>query len=131
MVNNEDWVCPGHGTPVEKKGKYYFLYHSYDKKTNAFTGRQGILNEFHFTKDNWVAFVNKKDTTRNTTATTIRDKFNGQKLSLQWQWSVFQHIKYQLKDGALELFAMPESSGAFIGRKILSGNYEATPVLLT
>ncbi len=58
---NMDWKCPGHGTPVEKNGKYYFLYHAYSTTTGAYGGRQGLLNEFEFTPDGWLRFLNSND----------------------------------------------------------------------
>jgi beta-xylosidase len=129
MINSQKWVCPGHGTPVEKDGRYYFLYHSYDKSTNAFTGRQGILREFTFTPDHWVEFVKENDTASRTTAADLRDEFNSHKLSDAWQWSVFQNINYSMKEGSLQLGASPDLTGAFIGQKILSGDYNASTVI--
>ncbi|MDQ6813397.1 MAG: glycoside hydrolase family 43 protein, partial [Bacteroidota bacterium] len=43
LIDSENWICKGHGTAIEKDGKYFFLYHAYDRKTSAFTGRQGLL----------------------------------------------------------------------------------------
>jgi beta-xylosidase len=61
ITNTNKWVCPGHGTAVEKDGRYYFLYHAYDKTTNIFTGRQGILSEFKFTDDQWIEFLKDEE----------------------------------------------------------------------
>src|SRR5918993_2228076 len=36
LVNTGKWKCPGHGTPIEKDGRYYFLYHAYDTATSIF-----------------------------------------------------------------------------------------------
>src|SRR5690606_18424283 len=30
LVNSGEWICPGHGTPIEKDGKFYFMYHAYN-----------------------------------------------------------------------------------------------------
>ncbi|MCH5687665.1 glycoside hydrolase family 43 protein [Niabella sp. W65] len=29
LADNDRWKCPGHGTPVEKDGRFYYLYHGY------------------------------------------------------------------------------------------------------
>ena len=124
LKNSEQWTCPGHGTAIEKDGKFYFLHHAYDKKTNVFTGRQGILSEFRFTPDGWVEFINSPVAV--TKPTPVQDNFDGQNLPLGWEWSVFQTINYQLKGGNLQLSALPEAAGAFIGQKTLTGNYTST-----
>jgi beta-xylosidase len=129
LKNNEQWICPGHGTPIEKDGRYYFLHHAYDKKTNAFTGRQGVLSEFKFTPDGWVKFVNIPEPFA--TPAPVADDFNNRKLSVNWQWSVFQkEIKYKLRKGHLELKGSNVSAGAFMGQKILTGDFTARVDLL-
>ncbi|MDQ6815000.1 MAG: glycoside hydrolase, partial [Bacteroidota bacterium] len=107
---------------------FYFLHHAYDRKTNAFTGRQGLLSEFRFTSDGWVKFVNVPEPISK--PAPITDEFDGRTLSLNWQWSVFQKdIQYKIKKGNLRLNASTVSSGAFIGQKILTGDYTATAIL--
>lgn len=124
LKNNSEWICPGHGTPIEKDGRYYFLHHAYDKKTNAFTGRQGVLSEFKFTPDGWVKFVNVPS--QNPKPAPVVDNFDENKLPLGWEWSVFQpNIKYKLKKGHLRLKSAPIPSGAFMGQKILTGDFRA------
>jgi beta-xylosidase len=125
LGNDNEWKCPGHGTPVEKDGKYYFLYHAYDKNTNVYTGREGLLIEFRFTADGWIEFI--KDTAVSDVAmVSITDNFSGRTISNNWQWSVFQPVIYNQKRGNLELMAMPSPSGAYLGVKTLSGNYTST-----
>lgn len=129
LKNNEQWICPGHGTPIEKDGHYYFLHHAYDKTTNAFTGRQGLLSEFSFTADGWVKFVNAPEPISKPASVT--DNFDGRSLSLNWQWSVFEKdIKYKVKKGNLLLSATNVSAGTFVGQKILTGNFTATASLI-
>jgi xylan 1,4-beta-xylosidase len=129
LKSNEQWICPGHGTPIEKDGRYYFLHHAYDKVTNAFTGRQGLLSEFRFTADGWVKFVNIPEPIAK--PAPVADDFDGRNLSLNWQWSVFQkNIKYKVKKSTLRLRAANVPPGAFIGQKILSGDFTATANLI-
>jgi beta-xylosidase len=128
LTNTENWICPGHGTPVEKDGKYYFLYHGYDKKSNAFTGREGLLQEFTFTADGWVAFE-KPNSTPIQRQASFTDEFKGRKLDQTWQWSVFQNIDQLKKGGRIKLSGLPTSTGAFLGQKTMSGDYNATTVI--
>ncbi|MCW3105532.1 MAG: xylB [Segetibacter sp.] len=128
LIDSENWICKGHGTAIEKDGKYYFLYHAYDKKTSAFTGRQGLLQEFNFTPDNWINFINTKNDTVSQVK-VVTDEFKGNKLNDIWQWSVFEDINYKMKDGELRLSALHGPSGSFIGQKILSDNYTATTLI--
>jgi beta-xylosidase len=125
LANDNEWKCPGHGTPIEKDGKYYFLYHAYDKNTNVYTGREGLLIEFRFTPNGWIEFI--KDTAVNDVAlTSFTDEFSGRSINSNWQWSVFQPVNFKQKRGRLELMAMPAVSGAYLGVKTISGNYTST-----
>jgi xylan 1,4-beta-xylosidase len=125
LRDSEKWKCPGHGTPVEKDGRFYFLYHAYNKESNIFTGREGLIQEFRLTNDKWIEFISS-----DLPASPIRsvnDSFNGQKLGEQWQWSVFQSPSIVLNKGNLELTADDKfGSGSYIGTKVLSNNYDAT-----
>lgn len=125
LENDEEWKCPGHGTPIEKNGKYYFLYHAYDNETSVYTGREGMLIEFRFTPDGWIEFV-KENESKDVALTSITDKFRGNQLAQHWQWSVFQPVTYTQSGGELQLAAMPSPSGAYVGIKTTSGNYTAT-----
>jgi xylan 1,4-beta-xylosidase len=124
LKTNKEWKCPGHGTPVEKEGKFYFLFHAYHGKSDVYVGRQGVLSEFKFTPDNWIEFLSEP-VGPGSIPSAIVDEFNGNALSPHWQWSVFQKIKYNVAQGKLQLTASPEISGAFAGQKIFTGDYEA------
>jgi xylan 1,4-beta-xylosidase len=129
QTGDDNWKCPGHGTPVELDGKYYFLYHAYNKESDVYTGRQGILQEFQFTSDNWIELID------NTTVVAaipseIKDEFNGNTLDKDWQWSVFNPVKTSLRNGRLTFSAKPSNGGAFIGFKTFSANHQSEIVLL-
>lgn len=128
LKNTNQWICPGHGTAIEKDGRFYFLHHAYDKKTNAFTGRQGVLSEFKFTSDGLVQFVNNPAPIPKPAPVT--DNFDGKSLSLNWQWSVFQQPKFKVKKGTIQLKSLNNPSGAFLGQKILIGDFSATTTLV-
>ncbi|MFL5739553.1 MAG: family 43 glycosylhydrolase [Flavisolibacter sp.] len=125
LKNLGRWTCPGHGTPIEKDGHYYFLFHAYDRSSNIFTGRQGLLMEYRFTTDNWIEFL-PSENNADAQPQNVSEKFKGHDLSNQWQWTVFQHPSYSLHKGMLWLEASQNGAGSFIGQKIESGNYIAT-----
>ena len=130
VAASEEWKCPGHGTPVVKDGEFYFLYHAYDKESNVYAGRQGVISEFTFTDDGWIEFINSPGTDHPIQRET-KDAFAGDTLSDQWQWSVFQKPKYVQRNGRLELMAANTKSGAYLGMKTLSGNYDADVILFS
>ena len=125
LTKNEGWTCPGHGTPVDKNGKHYFMYHAYNKTTNVYTGREVLLNEYRFTSDGWIEFVNAKSFGE-PAISNVKDDFSETALSNQWQWSVFQQPKYELKAGDLYLTASRNAAGNFVAQKTITGNYHAT-----
>lgn len=83
---DEAWKCPGHGTFVKKdNGTYVYIYHAYNKQSNVFTGREGMLAELHWQTDKgWPSFVTRplaKNTSGN-----IRASFKELKPAKFWQW---------------------------------------------
>jgi xylan 1,4-beta-xylosidase len=129
LTSTQEWTCPGHGTPIEKDGKHYFMYHAYDKQSTVFTGRQGLLIEYLFKDDGWIEFVKNNNEEPDFTIKNTSDNFKGNTLSDKWQWSVFQNPDYKLQGGEIYLTAMPVPSGAFLGQKTYSANYTATTKL--
>lgn len=125
LVTEDKWKCPGHGTPVEKDGRFYFLYHAYDTSGGVYTGRQGLLKEFAFTEDGWVKFIDDQQPDA-TFPREREDEFRRSKLSDQWQWSVFQNVEAKQRGRRLELSALPEAGGAYLGQKTYSLNYQVT-----
>lgn len=130
LSNDTNWKCAGHGTPVEKEGKYYFLYHAYDSTSNVYAGRQGLLIEFAFTSDGWIE-LKKSNNPAIATITSVEDRFKSKKPSQNWQWSVFQDITFSTKRKKLTLNALPSNTGAFIGQKTFTNNYTAQITVLS
>ena len=127
LKDDEEWLCPGHGTPVEKDGRYYYMYHAYDKENNVYTGREGLIMEFRFTPNGWIEFI--KDNEPDVTLEDHRNNFRGRELNGQWQWSVFNKPQFNLRGGALHLSASPAVTGSFLGHKTVSADYTATAKL--
>ena len=128
LANSPEWVCPGHGTPVEKDGRHYFLYHAYNKKTHQYTGREGLLIEYRTTPDGWLEFV-PGTTGAPVVPTAFVDKFRGRSLHGNWQWNVFQQVDKSLRGGDLHLRALPTATGAFLGQRTTTGDYNAGTVV--
>ena len=128
LTGNEDWKCSGHGTAIEKDGRYYFLYHAYNIKSGIYVGRQGLLHEFRFTPDGWMEFVPEPPTAADT-VTTVTDAFNGTAISDIWEWSVFQNLSKKVKKGCLQLGALPAPTGAFLGTKTYGLDYDVNAVV--
>lgn len=72
---NEAWKCPGHGTFVEDK---MYIYHAYNKKSNVFTGREGMMAELVWKEDAWPSLVSRP--VANSAAGNIKG------LTPFWQW---------------------------------------------
>ncbi|TDH19726.1 glycoside hydrolase [Segetibacter sp. 3557_3] len=130
MGNKGDWMCPGHGTALEKDGRYFFLYHAYNKYSHAYTGREGLLREFKFDNNGWVEFVDESNNKAAQKERLVSDNFNAGSLAGSWQWSVFQDVDANVKNGQLLLKALPDESGAYLGQKTFSGDYELTAKVL-
>lgn len=86
LQTNEAWKCPGHGTFVQQNdGKYMYIYHAYNKESNVFTGREGMLAELVWGgNDSWPSFVSKQ--TNNSSTDNITASFEGQRIAPYWQW---------------------------------------------
>lgn len=130
LTDSAEWKCQGHGTPVEKNGRYYFLYHAYSADSRPYTGRQGVLNEFKFTSDDWVQFENKKNDKGSIKRQDIVDDFSKPTLDDHWHWSIFKDVQYTVGNNMLKLQAQPSLCGAYIGQTVLTKDYEAQMTLL-
>jgi len=129
LTHSEQWKCPGHGTPVEKDGKHYFLYHAYDTAGSIYTGRQGVLIEYRFTNDQWIEFVPGAVSDQSAAIGDDRVSFDADSLEGQWQWSVFHKPTFDIENGKLHLQASTTAAGkngGWLAHKINSANYTAT-----
>lgn len=88
LFENKDWTCSGHGTFVQdKKGRYQYLYHAYNKESTVYTGRQGQLAELIWPEKNgWPVYQQQTAVKLNSSTSTIHDSFNGKEPALHWQW---------------------------------------------
>ncbi len=129
LGNEEEWICPGHGTPIEKDGRHYFLYHAYDKSTNIFTGRQGLLIEYRFTPDGWIEFIRDRGAAADVPIPQVKEYFR-KSLSPDWQWSVFRKPEFHRPFGKLKIDGSGEGGGAYLGHKTYTGNYTVNALVM-
>lgn len=134
LTKNDTWGCPGHGTVVERNGRWYLLHHAYQAGSFENVGRQGVLSEFAWNADGWPEFLNNHSTPAGTTnpvaARPVVDEFDGAALALGWQWPVEHKPQFALRTGQLQLIARPDFGGAALGRHTLTAAYTATTTLL-
>ncbi|WP_290793812.1 glycoside hydrolase family 43 protein [Flavihumibacter sp. UBA7668] len=88
LFENKDWTCSGHGTFVQdKKGRYQYLYHAYNKESTVYTGRQGQLAELVWPEENgWPVYKQQAPVKLKSSAASIYDSFDGKVPALHWQW---------------------------------------------
>ncbi|MBC7566848.1 MAG: family 43 glycosylhydrolase [Pedobacter sp.] len=130
LQENADWKCSGHGTFVNTpEGKTFYLYHSYNKKTTVYTGRQGMLAELTWSiKGEWPVFREANGSNVTMTSSDVIDDFSTKKPSLGWQWD-FRNSSPVLKqvDGRLQISGSinaTNKSGVAITRRPVSTNFE-------
>ena len=103
LKENADWDCSGHGTFVAgADGKDYYLYHAYNKKSNVFVGRQGMLAELKWSgQEGWPSLTEHAGPAQKS---AINDDFNSSSLQKYWQWD-FRHADPLVKQlqGKLQL----------------------------
>ncbi|WP_231491658.1 glycoside hydrolase family 43 protein [Pedobacter sp. Leaf170] len=129
LSENSDWKCSGHGTFVKGDNeKDYYLYHSYNKKTTVFSGRQGMLAELIWPEKNgWPKF---KEVSAPNTNQNLTFNFNDKNVSQSWQWDFRNStpIISQL-NGKLKISGAISSSnltGIVITVRPVSAVFEAT-----
>ena len=134
LIENDLWKCPGHGTVAEtKEGRYFYLYHAYNKNDHVFTGRQGMLAEVLWdTKTGWPQIKNESGTEDKNAKipSTFFDDFSTPKISLAWQWD-FRNTKplWHIKGSNLYLSGKADTAnktGTALTIRPVKGNYEMT-----
>ena len=86
LSENKEWKCMGHGTFVTaEKGNMFYLHHGYNKESNVFTGREGLLSSLSW-KSGWPVLKAQSSGVK----ANVVDEFNGKTLAGYWQWD-FRH----------------------------------------
>lgn len=133
LTESDSWKCPGHGTVVEtREGRYFYLYHAYNKNDHAFTGRQGMLAEVVWDKETGWPKIKNDGGAEDKNETTGFDFFENStsNISLAWQWD-FRNTRpfYQIKTGNLYLSGKSDTAnrtGTALTVRPTKGNYDIT-----
>ncbi|MCX2492609.1 glycoside hydrolase family 43 protein [Pedobacter sp. PF22-3] len=129
LMENEYWKCSGHGTFVKAAdGKDYYLYHAYNKKTNVFSGRQGMLAQLSWSsKGGWPVLKEQSGPTLNR---DLKLKFTKPQIDKNWQWDFRNSTpKISQQNGQLHLSGSINKdnlSGIALTIRPVSGIFEAT-----
>ncbi|MDB5236558.1 MAG: glycoside hydrolase family protein [Hymenobacter sp.] len=134
LTSNDAWQCPGHGTAVERDGRWYMLHHAYAKQGFQHIGRQGVLSEFTWNAQGWPEFAGRGVPGGAAPAAVlqkadVRDEFAKTTLSPDWQWPVEATPTFAVRNGQLQLTARPGGSGAVLGHGIFAAGYTAQVAL--
>ena len=90
-----------------------------------YTGREGLIQPFHFTADKWIEFDASPKLQTITRNVSFEDDFKKTGLKQEWQWSVAKMPEYNIQNGSLHLQSYNSLGGTFMGIKTLSRNFSA------
>ena len=130
LASTAAWQCPGHGTAVERGGRWFFLHHAYAAQGFQHIGRQGVLSEFTWNAQGWPEFSGRGVPGGPAPAAVllraeVRDEFTAPTLAPAWQWPVQTPPTFAVRGGQLRLTARPDGSGAVLGHGIFAAGYTA------
>lgn len=129
LTENEYWKCSGHGTFVTAAdGKDYYLYHAYNKKTNVFSGRQGMLAQLSWpSKGGWPVLKEQSGPRLNR---DLKLNFTKPQRDKNWQWDFRNSTpRISQKNGQLHLSGIINKdnlSGIALTVRPISTTFEAT-----
>jgi len=118
-IDDNNWKCSGHGTPVRMGDQYFFLHHAYSVEGGIYNGRQGVLSLIQFTPDGWLRFADP--VAEDVQVADVIDNFDNKQMSKFWEWSVFEKPRFKIKSGNLHLEAGTRAS--FLGVKTSVPDY--------
>ncbi|MBL0745661.1 glycoside hydrolase family 43 protein [Chryseolinea lacunae] len=107
LQEDDFWKCSGHGTFVNAADDtFYYLYHAYNKRSNVFTGRQGMLASLTWNSNNaWPSLTPIAQPEK--TPDAFYDSFNGTTLAVGWQRD-FRNASVKAKQQQGKLFLSGE-----------------------
>lgn len=129
LMENEYWKCSGHGSFVKATdGKDYYLYHAYNKKTNVFSGREGMLAQLSWsTKNGWPVLKEQSGPTLNR---DLKLNFTKPEMDKSWQWDFRNSTpRISRQNGRLHLSGninRDNVTGIALTVRPISGTFEAT-----
>ena len=142
LYGGGQWSCPGHGTMVTTpEGRDFYIYHAYQKTTNVYTGRQGMMDEiiwdvqagwpsFRYGKIPSIQAVTPYAGTVQQPVSDFSDTFDAANPDIEWTWDVSQNKpSYQIANGKLILTGNNMPSGAFFGLRPRKDSYTLQAVV--
>ncbi|WP_158559357.1 glycoside hydrolase family 43 protein [Deminuibacter soli] len=130
---NEVWKCPGHGTFVQQSdGNYWYIHHAYNKQSNVFTGREGMLAILRWQTNDWPSFVDQDAGSKQ--ATDITTAFTGNQLAKYWQWDFRNSSPVASQtNGRLQLSGTVKegnNTGIVLAMRPVSSHFAATATIV-
>jgi len=136
LKENESWMCTGHGTPVSVPGgRWFYIYHAYEKQFNVFTGRQALIAEIVWNDESgWPSFKtsfnnNPKVSGNNSkVSASWTDDFVSTKLLPNWSWDFRHGDPYTKNENGTMVLSGKTKAGNITGTVLcvrpIAGNYE-------
>lgn len=127
LVSNENWKCPGHGTAIKSKGKWYYLYHAYNSEGFPFLGRVALLSQLKWDQETKWPYFAENPLVSGYQRKGFVDEFESDSLQPVWVHNIPAYkFQAKLKNGKLELFdsSSEENKGAFVGISPQASNFK-------
>lgn len=127
------WKCSGHGTFVQTPGgKYYYICHAYNQRSEVFTGREGMLSTLTWPdNDGWPSM---HALTVEHRLPDIHDTFINKVPAVYWQYD-FHNAAPRVKqqNGSLYLsgtMLAKNKTGIFYGVRPVSDHFDMTTTVV-
>jgi hypothetical protein len=133
LAEYDRWKCTGHGTIVTtQQGEDLYLYHTYSKQDDVYTGRQAMLGKLYWNdQTGWPSSIQPVGGVKDT---GFVDDFSANKLKANWQWD-FHHTVPDIKTekGLLYLSGKinaGNNTGTALTVRPCAGNYEISTAVM-
>lgn len=106
IIGNNSWKCPGHGTVIHTRDKWYYLYHAYNTKGFPTLGRAAVLSEMYWDESSgWPYFKVEEETSDKDRLVENRtDNFDQTSLNKFWRKNLLAtDFEAELVNGELKL----------------------------
>lgn len=126
------WKCSGHGTFAQTpKGKYYYICHAYNQRSEVFTGREGMMAALIWTGANGWPVMHALTVEHH--LPDIHDTFTAKKPALYWQYD-FHNAAPEVKqgNGCLRLsgsMLAKNAAGIFYGVRPVSDHFTMSTIV--
>jgi len=135
LSDGGNWKCPGHGTFVQDaQGAEFYLYHAYNKNSNVFTGREGLISALSWNTDQWPLFSHSSALENQSPLTTYHYDFAHVNNDIFWQWD-FRNMQplYRYANGKLYLsgkYSTENPSGIALTLRPYSAAYDISTAVV-